>query len=193
LVISEGKNLGTELILEQQDHRYVLGRSAIADLVLLETNASRRHVEVWRQGASVMLRELGSKNGSQLDSSYILPDKEMVWPDGAVLGIGAERIVLLDPTQEALKEMSRAADDHLSAAEQDELASAPAAVTETNVLDQPTIRARSGVSSQGRPSAAKPKRGPSGRVTSADLSVVILALAVLGASLLVLLWMLGGK
>ena len=66
LVVSEGQNIGTELILEEQDHRYVLGRSATADLVLLETNASRRHVEVWRQGASVMLRELAIKKRFQV-------------------------------------------------------------------------------------------------------------------------------
>ncbi len=195
LVVSEGQNVRTSLILDKPDHRYVLGRSAVADLVLLDTNASRRHVEVWRQGARVMLRELGSKNGSKLDSSYLLPDKEIVWPDGAVLGIGAERITLQDPAQEALLEMSRAADAHLSESEQSELASAsPEVPTSNNVLDKTTIRARADDSSSRRPrSGGKAKRARPGRITTADLSVVILALAVLSASLLGLLWMLGGK
>ncbi len=194
LAIVEGDNEGTSLVLEKTDHRYVLGRSAVADLVLMDTNASRRHVEVWRQGAQVMLRDLGSKNGSKLDSSYLMPDKEMAWPEGALLGIGAERIALLDPNQEALAEMSRAADAHLSDVEQNDLASASPAAQDVSVIDKTTIRARPSESTPpARKSAAKAGPARPNRITTADLSVVILALTVLGASLLGLLWMLGGK
>ncbi len=194
LTIVEGDNADASLLLEQTNHRYVLGRSAVADLVLKDTNASRRHVEVWRQGAHVMLRDLGSKNGSKLDSSYLMPDKEIAWPEGAILGIGAERIALQDPAQEALVEMSRAADAHLSAGEQNELASASPAPPEVGVVDKTTIRARPDESSApGRTLAKRTKPARPGRITTADMSVVILALTVLGASLLGLLWMLGGK
>jgi pSer/pThr/pTyr-binding forkhead associated (FHA) protein len=189
LLVSNGDNAGTILALEKSDHRYILGRSAVADLVILDTNASRRHVEVWRQGARVLLRDLGSKNGSKLDSTYLLPSKEVEWPEGAALGIGAERIVLQDPAREALIEMSRAADAHLSDSEQGELASAAPFATEPNTpsaasANPPNQRVK-------RPT--RPEQQRSGGVTTADLGVVILALAVLGASLLGLLWMLGGK
>ena len=90
--------------------------------------------------------------------------------------------------------MSRAADDHLSESEQDELALAPPAGPNASVLDKTTIRARPDESSaHGRKTAGMSSRTQPGRISSADLSVVILALAVLGASLLVLLWLLGGK
>ncbi len=189
LVVRDGDNAGTILALEKSDHRYVLGRSAVADLVILDTNASRRHVEVWRQGARVLLRDLGSKNGSKLNSTYLLPSKEVEWPEGAILSIGAEQIVLQDPAREALTEISRAADAHLSDAEQSELASAAPFATEPGApaagsANPPNQRAK-------RPT--RPAQTRSGRVTTADLGVVILALAVLGASLLGLLWMLGGK
>ena len=192
LRVSEGEKAGSILALENSDQRYILGRSATADLVIHDTNASRRHVEVWRQGARVLLRDLGSKNGSKLDSNYLLPDNPVEWRDGAVLGIGAERIELGDPAQEALEEMSRAADAHLTEAEQSELASEspksdgprkpPTATTET-VESRPIVTK----------SRLEPRPTAIGRVTSGDMGVVILALGVLGASLLGLLWMLGGK
>jgi pSer/pThr/pTyr-binding forkhead associated (FHA) protein len=196
LKVIEGQDAGTELILDELDRRYVLGRSATADLVLLDTNASRRHVEVRRQGAQVMLRDLGSKNGSKLDSTYLLPDKEIVWPEGAVLGIGLERIALDDPTRAALAEMSDAADDHLSELEQSELASISPAPPSADSNLNSTVGAGdpSLPTNRTRPKRkAKSSQSRSGRVTSADMSVVILALAVLAASLLGLLWMLGGK
>ena len=193
LRVNEGDNAGATLVLDKQDYRYVLGRSAVADLVILDTNASRRHVEVRRKGARVLLRDLGSKNGSKLDSSYLLPDKEIEWPEGAVLGIGTERIELQDPAREALQEMSQTADAHLSDAEQNELASADPAAGEPSAgrtrprSDDETLTIRP------PKSAVRQRSTRPGRVTTADLGVVILALAVLGASLLGLLWMLGGK
>ena len=192
LVVSEGKAEGTVLLLEEADHRYVLGRSATADLVIHDTNASRRHVEVWRRGASVFVRDLGSKNGTKLDVSYVLPDKPLEWRDGIVLGIGVERITLNDPTQQALEELGRAADAHLTDAEQNALLSefqkndpikAPQPKSAQNCPEPPTPTART----LRRPLAR------ADRVTRADLGVVFLALFVLAASLVGLLWMLSGK
>jgi len=61
-------------------------------------------------------------------------------------------------------------------------------------VDKTTIRARPDESSApGRKLATRTKPARPGRITTADMSVVILALTVLGASLLGLLWMLGGK
>jgi len=85
LTVTAGDNQGAKLILTNLDHRYVLGRSATADLIITDTNASRRHVEVWRKGAQVFLRDLGSKNGSALDGYLVFPDKDLVWLNGAQL------------------------------------------------------------------------------------------------------------
>jgi pSer/pThr/pTyr-binding forkhead associated (FHA) protein len=194
LRVTQGDNAGTVLMLERLEQRYVLGRSATADLVLCDTNASRRHVEVWRQGARVLLRDLGSKNGSKLDSAYVLPDKPVEWHDGATLNIGTESITLDDPAQRALDEMSHSADDHLTDTEQNELAS-----DSSGVIDKQRPASMANSTSAERPLIITAKTLPrqhaskTGRVTSADLGVVILALVVLGASLVGLLWMLGGK
>ena len=80
LRVSEGDNAGTALLLENHDRRYVLGRSAVADLVILDTNASRRHVEVWRKGARVLLRDLGSKMGPSWITPICCPTKKSNGP-----------------------------------------------------------------------------------------------------------------
>lgn len=194
LVVTEGEGEGTVLALEIQEYRYVLGRSATADLVIHDTNSSRRHVEVWRQGGNVLIRELGSKNGSKMDGSYILPDKPIEWRDGAVLGIGTVRITLSDPTQQALDELGHSADMHLSEAEQNALLADFQPGSESKP-SQPKPAGRHAMEAP-TPTAVRTSRRPpptSGGVTSADMGVVILALIVLGASLVGLLWMVSGK
>ena len=124
LTVMEGTNAGTTLVLEKLGHRYLLGRSIAADLVVTDENASRRQVEVWRKDAQVYVRDLGSKNGSVLDGVVLIADKSVTWPHGVSLSIGSTRIVLSDPTSEALAELRDGADDQLSDADQEELSSA---------------------------------------------------------------------
>lgn len=190
-----GNNAGTTLALAEPGRRYTLGRSASADLVITDTNASRRHVEVWRQGGQVFLRDLGSKNGSSLDETYLFPDRDQPWHGGARLAIGATRVVLNDPAGEALQELTRGADALLSDNEQSTLLT-----TEPPARQAPEITTT--VLTDASAPVALPRGAPtrklkpvesSGRVTSADLVVALLALAVLGASLCGLYWMLSGK
>jgi pSer/pThr/pTyr-binding forkhead associated (FHA) protein len=192
LTVIVGQNAGTVLVLEKADRRYLLGRSSNADLVITDVNASRRQAEVWRKDAQVFVRDLGSKNGSTLNGVFIYPDKTLPWPHGAFLGIGATRVVLSDPTSEAMRELFDGADDHLSDQDQGDLAATcppprqdPGPVRAVKVGNTPTAPGP-------RPAPKKP-RSARGRTITADASVAILALAVLGASLLGLLWMLGGK
>ena len=200
LTVTAGDNQGAKLVLSNLEHRYVLGRSATADLIITDTNASRRHVEVWRKGAQVFLRDLGSKNGSALDGSVIYPDKDLVWLNGVQLGVGATRVLLSDPAGEALDELVAGADVHLTDEEQSSLAaalppvSAPQAAPrlETGDATAPAISLRARYAIGARQRSAPTTAAP-GRLTSADLGVAILALVVMGASLLGLFWMLSGK
>lgn len=194
LTVTAGENQGATLKLEKLDHRYVLGRSISADLIITDTNASRRHLEVWRKGAQVFVRDLGSKNGSAIDSNFIYPDKDVVWQDGIELGVGATRVTLSDPTGEALNELSTGADAHLSDEEQSSLAAAPAA---NSAQDSPSKEAGDttapAITSQTRKASRRVQAPRPGRLSSADFGVAILALIVMGASLLGLLWLLSGK
>jgi pSer/pThr/pTyr-binding forkhead associated (FHA) protein len=196
LTVTEGQNKGAKLVLQELNHRYVLGRSISADLIIADTNASRRHAEVWRKGAQVYVRDLNSKNGSSLDGDYLYPDKTVPWSNGIVFRVGATRVVLDDPTGEALQELSAGADAHLSDEEQTSLAAslpAMAAVGETARPEQGDATAPVTVTAtKPHKPRASPEAAP-GRVSSADMSVAILALAVMVVSLLGLLWMLSGK
>ena len=73
--ITQGPDAGKRLVLSKFDHAYVLGRSKSCDLVLTDADASRRHVEVMRRGAQVLVRDLGSKNGSQLAEAPLVRDQ----------------------------------------------------------------------------------------------------------------------
>jgi len=197
LTVTAGDNQGAKLVLSDLDHRYVLGRSANADLIITDTNASRRHLEVWRQGAQVFLRDLGSKNGSSLNGALIFPDKDKVWLNDGELRVGATRVVLTDPAGEALNELVSGADVHLTDEEQSQLAavhpSAPAPGPQaTPKLDRGDSTAPA-LAAWARRKGPPSQQSAPGRLTSADLGVAILALVVLGASLLGLLWMLSGK
>ena len=192
LTVTVGQNAGATLVLEKVDRRYLLGRSMNADLVITDVNASRRQVEVWRKDAQVFLRDLGSKNGSSLDGDFIYPDKSQPWPHGAQLGIGATRIVLSDPTSEAMRELSDGADDHLTDEDHGDLAEACPPPRQDPRLGRDGVMSSTPALSRPRPAPTK-QRSAARRAFSADASVAILALVVLGASLLGLLWMLGGK
>jgi len=192
LTVTVGLNAGTTLVLETVDRRYLLGRSSRADLVITDVNASRRQAEVWRKDAQVYLRDLGSKNGSTLDGVFIYPDKTQPWPHGALLGVGATRVLLSDPTSEALRELLDGADDHLTEKDQGDLAATCPPLKQDQRPGQRTMAGKTPTAPGPRPPPKKP-RSAAGRAFSADASVAILALAVLGASLLGLLWMLGGN
>jgi pSer/pThr/pTyr-binding forkhead associated (FHA) protein len=194
LTVTAGQNKGAKLVLEGLDRRYVLGRSISADLIIADTNASRRHAEVWRKGAQVYVRDLGSKNGSSLNGEFIYPDKPMAWSDGFEFGVGATRVVLDDPTGDALNELSNGADTHLSDEEQASLAaSLPAAAPRDAARAERADATAPVVTTKAHKSRPNSQAPAQGRPNSGDMSVAILALAVMGASLLGLLWMLSGK
>lgn len=186
LSIQDGADDGTELVLKEPDQRYVLGRAANCDVVLNETNASRRHLEVSLRSGQVYVRDLGSKNGTILAGLPLPSRRESVWPPGAELRIGSDRILLVDPVASALEELERGADDVLPPDEEvpvpaqensdDALASAPDAAPRRT-----TQKART----------ESPPRDV-GSVTHFDLLIAALALLVLGASLFGLVWLLGG-
>lgn len=63
----------------------VFGRASNCDVVLLEKRASRKHLEIRRQGLSFFIKDLGSANGTQVNGSKIT-ETELV--PGDVIQIG---------------------------------------------------------------------------------------------------------
>jgi len=62
-----------------------IGKGAENDLVLTDATVSRRHCQIRREGAGLLLRDLDSTNGTMLDGANI---KEAWLKAGAVLTVG---------------------------------------------------------------------------------------------------------
>jgi pSer/pThr/pTyr-binding forkhead associated (FHA) protein len=190
LVVRQGPDQGLELKLEVAEKRYVMGRSTQCDVVLDEPNASRRHTEVFTRNGQVIVRELGSKNGTKLAGQPLIADRETLWLAGAVLEIGTDHILLMDPVGEALEELERAADEVMAADEE-----IPVPTTQQlRVPEEPAPRQTT--EQPNVPSARAPQRplaSESRIVNRADLFVGLLAVGVLITSAFGLYWLLGGR
>src|SRR5262249_2957338 len=105
-----------ELALEEPGRAYVIGRGKDLDLVLEDTDASRRHVEVVRRADQVTVRDLGSKNGAALGDQR-LDGQGRPWRHDQELRIGGNTFAFRYPALEALGELERAADEKIRADE----------------------------------------------------------------------------
>lgn len=180
--VESGPDAGRELELLDFDRDYVVGRGPGAALPLTDPDVSRRHLELRRRGDRVLVRDVDSKNGATLDGEPIAKDRPTGWRRGAILTVGATRLALEDPLAAALGELERASDERL--AEDEFPPPAPKRATATPIPAaaplEPAPRARS-------PGPRRRRRG----WQWSDTVVSLLALAVLGASLLGLYWLLG--
>jgi pSer/pThr/pTyr-binding forkhead associated (FHA) protein len=186
-----GPDVGNELAMDEVERTYVIGRAPNADLVLADTDASRRHVELWRRGQHVCVKDLGSKNGSELGDKRLEPKKETPWSPSQKLRIGGTELALEDPLLDALLELEASADEPMQSDE---------SIDPPRGLDAP----EPGLPAPGGPEAAAPlveqpsrtrstTTGSARSVGMADLAVGLLALVVLGLSLLGLAWVLRSK
>jgi hypothetical protein len=69
----------------------VVGRDPSCDLVLTDPRASRRHLEVARDGVRLRFRDLGSSNGTRLNGALV-PDGELGLGD--VLSVGDSELAV---------------------------------------------------------------------------------------------------
>ena len=84
LVVSSGSKQGQEIDL--QHDVTTLGRAASCQVQVEESFASRRHAQIVRRDEVYWLRDLGSKNGTLLNSQIV--KTEMRLTDGAEIRIG---------------------------------------------------------------------------------------------------------
>lgn len=69
LIVRRGPNNGARFLLDSDNT--VAGRHPEADIFLDDVTVSRRHSEFLRDGARFQIKDLGSLNGTYLDSSRI--------------------------------------------------------------------------------------------------------------------------
>ena len=185
IIVAQGPDAGRELPLSEPGRAYVIGRGQGLDLTLSDPDASRRHIEVGRRGATLWVKDLGSKNGALLDANPLTPNKETVWPRGKLVSLGATELSFDDPVAEALVEIEASGDEKMRDADNID------PPTGLPVVDPTPNAARSGSAApiarvpQGK---SAPQRSDGGFRT-ADLVIALLALAVLAASVIGLLWL----
>jgi transcriptional regulator with GAF, ATPase, and Fis domain len=109
LVVIKGAQRGTEFVIAGDVIR--IGKAPENDLVLADETVSRVHFEILRDSKGYLVKDLGSTNGTFLDSAEV---KEAYLRAGSVIGVGAtelkftpfdERIEILPSEKEVLGEM----------------------------------------------------------------------------------------
>lgn len=190
--VTEGPDQGATLDIPDFERPYLVGRNSKAPLALKDDDASRRHVEILRKGSQVLVRELGSKNGSTLDGEPLPANEPTVWKPGAVLQVGANQLRYEDLATEALRELERAADEVMD--EDDSVDPPPSALDAEDTESDEESAPSSSAAAQAppvSPPAASFRRAPTARAgfNSTDLLVALLALSVLGLSAVGLWWL----
>ena len=132
LVVVEGPDAGKTLALSAIATPYVLGRGHGVDLVLDETDASRRHVQLTRKGDGLIVRDLGSKNGCFLGDARLDPARDTVWKGNEHLRIGKDVFAFENPAATALAELERSADEPIK---EGEMIAAPTRETDAPSAD----------------------------------------------------------
>lgn len=196
--VIEGPGAGAELVIDAFDHAFVIGRAKSADLDLDDSDLSRRHLELIRRGDRLMVRDLGSKNGSALGERKLVPNEETTWPKGESIHLGKSRLVYEDPVGEALDELERAADERIQPSElidpptSRERRSSASQASSDSSLSSKTEDGETSSTKRGAPITARPRRAmPSESVgwTAGDVLVAMIAVAVLAVSIAGLIWL----
>ncbi|HEX6765017.1 MAG TPA: FHA domain-containing protein [Polyangiaceae bacterium] len=188
VVVKKGPDQGKELLLAEFERTYVVGRGPDSDLSITDKDSSRRHVEIMRRGDAVCVRDLGSKNGSELGKKPLEPNKDTPWQAGTLLRIGETELSLEDPLAVALVELEASADEPMRA---DELVEPPVGVSPGRAPEAPPAAGRALAPVVEVPRRAQtPEARRRAGLRTADVVVALLAIVVLALSLLGLLWVL---
>jgi len=194
LFVTAGPDIGKELLLSEFDRVYGIGRAPNADLVLTDDDASRRHVEITRRGTQIFVRDLGSKNGAQLDGIRLEPKRDTAWPPHAKLALGASEFAFEDPVLAALSEIEAGRDEQMQAGDSiDPPNVAPSEALPNGAAQAPPIGTGDAAPIAQVPTrAAKPVKKTQG-FRAVDAAVAVLALIVIGLSILGLTWLFRGN
>lgn len=99
LKVLQGADTGRQIELSQTGT--LIGRGDGCDLQLQDGAASRRHAEIRVAPRGVILRDLGSGNGTTVNNQRIPPESEFMLQDGDLITIGLTVIELVDSLQRA--------------------------------------------------------------------------------------------
>jgi pSer/pThr/pTyr-binding forkhead associated (FHA) protein len=190
LFVTAGPDAGKELALVEFDRPYAIGRAQNTELSLADPDVSRRHVEIIRRGAQIFVRDLGSKNGATLAGLRLEAKRDTVWPAHAVLSFGANEFSFEDPVLAALAEIEASSDEQMQGDDSID----PPNVTASAGSKASSTDAQRALTSDAAPVAQVPTRAaqavkkPQG-FRAVDVVIALVALLVIGLSILGLTWL----
>lgn len=191
--VVEGADTGAALSLDEEGRAYVVGRDERCDLPLADADASREHAQIVRRASTVLVRDMGSKNGVTVGQARIPSDRDTVWRSGTVMRLGKTALVLDEPAATALAELEDAEDEPMGSEDVPPMPSPstkiPAAAPPNTTTGGAPIADLANALSPPVPAPRRPARH---RWSATDLAVVAAALAVMGLSIAGLVWLLRG-
>ncbi len=186
--VVEGPDMGSALPLADEGRVYVVGRGEKCDLPLADVDASREHLQVVRRGATVLVRDLRSRNGSTLGDQPVPTARDAPWRAASMLRVGATVLALDEPVAAVLGTLESAPDETM---ERGETPAAPASngdapsakpvAPERRGADAPIARLDKSL-------VTVPTRRS--RIKLADVAIIGSALAIIALSIAALVWVL---
>jgi len=114
VTVISGPAAGQELVVSASGRVFKLGRGEGCDLVLPDEDVSREHATIERGDSGIVVCDLGSKNGVEVEGERVVGRRCL--RDGDILRVGGTRLRLVDPEDRYLRQME-AADAGLPRAE----------------------------------------------------------------------------
>jgi pSer/pThr/pTyr-binding forkhead associated (FHA) protein len=188
VTVVEGADIGAVLPLNDEGRVYVVGRGETCDLPLADADASREHVQIVRRGASVLVRDLRSKNGSMMGEQPIPTGRDAPWKPSAMVRVGATVLALDEPVAAALGDLETAADEKMTPGETPEPPKSSKKEPEAPPRSQRGAEAPIARVDKSLVTVSTRARGP--RIKMADVAIIGSALAIIALSIAALVWVL---
>jgi pSer/pThr/pTyr-binding forkhead associated (FHA) protein len=104
----DGPEEGQRVMLDGQKPYLIFGRSPDCDVLLDESNVSRRHARVTVDFSGIWIEDLGSKNGIQV-AGEVVRDKVRL-KDRTEVQVGGVRMMFCDPASAYLGDLDKSGD-----------------------------------------------------------------------------------
>ena len=106
--VLDGPEEGQRVMLDGQKPYLIFGRSPDCDVLLDESNVSRRHARVTVDFSGIWIEDLGSKNGIQV-AGEVVRDKVRL-KDRTEVQVGGVRMMFCDPASAYLGDLDKSGD-----------------------------------------------------------------------------------
>jgi len=95
LVMRSGPNVGQEFLLESNE--IIIGRDTQSDIVVNDTEVSRRHARLFLQGRGYVLEDLGSTNGTFVNGQRLMGPHLLI--PGEYISLGGQTGFVFEAVQ----------------------------------------------------------------------------------------------